>query len=436
MTPSGSDLAVHTNDSRVGVRANIHAVMFLYASGIFDVRVDRSAASLARAGYGVTVIGLRWPDQPDEEQTSWGKIVRVGNRDTRDTVDELNPLRRGPRRPFRLRQALWLARYAQRYRSWRSEAVAAGVAASRGASHVVWHGHDLTGLAAAATAARAGGSLVYDSHELYLESGSLPSLPAVVRRLLLAYERWLLRRADAVITVNESIAGELATRYGVPRPTVVMNCPPLTLAATSRSASPLRSEPLLSDARILIIHGSLEPDKGLLESAAALESLPADCKLVLFGVGSLSDHLLALSRTAGFRGRLVIRPLVAQTELLTWLSGADVAVIAFRPDSLNRYYSTPNRLFESLAAGVPVVVSDFPEMRRLVEENDVGAVCDPTDPTSIAGAVEQLLDEPTSARAARRARCRQAVEDTFNWERQVQGLLDIYRRLGDAAAPG
>ena len=411
--------------------------MFLYATGRFDPRVSRTGASLAAAGYRVTLIGLRSPDEPDNEETEWGRIIRVGGHDTRRELDELKPARRGSRLLFRIRQARWLGRYAQAYLTWRARATAAAIVAADGASHTVWHGHDLTGLGPAdAARARAGGSLVYDSHELYLESGSLPGLPGVARRLLFAYERRLVRRADAVITVNESIASELSARYGVPAPAVVMNCPPLALAPTSREASPLRSLPSLGDARVLVIHGSLTPGKGLLESAAAVERLPADCKLVLLGFGSLRDRLLALSLTDPLRGRLFVQPPVPQSELLAWLSGADVAVIAFTPDSLNQHYATPNRLFESLAAGIPVVVSDFPEMRRVVEEHGVGAVCDPTDPGSIAAAVGALLGELASARGERRARCRQAVEDTFNWERQVQNLLAIYRRLGDAASPG
>jgi glycosyltransferase involved in cell wall biosynthesis len=404
--------------------------MFLYGSGKFDPRVNRSAMSLAEAGYRVTVIGLRWPDQPNKEDTNWGRIIRVGRRDTRRVVDDLNPLRRGARGLFRLRQALWLARYAQTYRAWCRSAVEAGITASAGASSVVWHGHDLTGLVPAAAAqARAGGSMVYDSHELYLESGSLPRLPGLARRMLSVYEGRLVRRADAVITVNDSIAGELSKRYGVPLPAVVMNCPPLTLKPATRATSPLRSAMPLGSARVLVIHGTLSRGKGLLEAATALALLPDDCKLLVLGRGPLADRLHELSQSVELRGRLIIHPPVSQGELLAWLSGADVAVIAFTPDSLNQRYATPNRLFESLGAGVPVVVSDFPELRRIVEENDLGVVCDPTDPTSIADAARRLLDEPSSAREGRRIRCRKAVEATYNWEHQAKGLVGIYTRL-------
>lgn len=270
---------------------------------------------------------------------------------------------------------------------------------------------------------------MYDSHELYLESGSLTRLPGPVRRMLFSYEGRLARRANAVITVNASIGRELSTRYGIPHPTIVMNCPPLALKPSTYAASPLRSTLSIDGARVLVIHGTLSPGKGLLEAVDALALLPPDCKLVILGAGPLAGRLDELARSEPLGGRLLIHPPVPQAELLPWLSGADVAIIAFTPDSLNQRYATPNRLFESLAAGVPVVVSDFPELRRIVEEVDAGAVCDPTKPSAIADAVRHLLEESSSVRAERRERCIKAVETNYNWEHQAQGLLGIYARL-------
>jgi glycosyltransferase involved in cell wall biosynthesis len=405
--------------------------MFLYGTGAFDARVTRSAMSLAKAGYRVTLIGLRSHDEPDQEETGWGTVIRVGGRDTRRTVDELNPLQRGARRFFRLRQVLWLARYVQTYSSWRARAVRAGIAASRDASQVVWHGHDLTGLAPAAAAqAERGGSLVYDSHELYLESGSLPSLPRPIWRLLFAYERRLARGADRVITVNETIAQVLSKRYRIRKPVVVMNCPPLGLEPVAPDVSPLRD--LLgrpTGRRILVIHGLYAAGRGLLESVEALRHLPDECVLVLLGSGPWESRLRDISEDPTLGGRLVLHPPVPQVSLLSWLSGADVSLCALTADNLSHYYAAPNRLFEALGAGVPVVVSDFPELRPIVDRYGVGAVCDSTDPSSIAAAALQLLDEPESERNARRARCRLAVEETYNWERQAQVLLRVYEDL-------
>src|SRR5438477_513567 len=99
---------------------------------------------------------------------------------------------------------------------------------------------------------------------------------------------------------------------------------------------------------------------------------------------------------------------------------------AERPERL----PTPNKLFESLAAGVPVVSSDFPERRRIViddPDGPLGAVCDPTDPTAIADALRSILGLEPAAAADLRARCARAARERYSWERQVPALLATYR---------
>jgi glycosyltransferase involved in cell wall biosynthesis len=332
------------------------------------------------------------------------------------------------RRPFRFWQAVWLADYARRYLAWRRAAIAAALAAVDDASQSAWHGHDLTGLIAASGAqGRGGGALVYDSHELYLESGSLPHLPRPVWRLLFRYERRLVRRADLVMTVNQSIARELADRYEVRAPTVVMNCPPARIAEIGHRPSPLRAA-VGWDGPIVVIHGSLSPGKGLMEAVEAIRRLPR-CALVMLGRGPLGPALRDIAESEELRGRFFVMDWVSQDELIGWLAGADLALITFTPGTLNQRYATPNRLFESFAAGLPVVVSDFPELRRIVEADDLGVVCDPTDTDSIVAAVERLIGEAQDAREARRHRARSAFERIYNWERQERGLVEGYRGL-------
>jgi glycosyltransferase involved in cell wall biosynthesis len=402
--------------------------MFLYATGEFDPRVNRSATSLVAQGYRVTLVGLRAPGVPPRERADWGEIIRVGRPETRRALDRRNPLR-ARRWPFRFWQAVWLVDYARRYFTWRRVAITAGLDASRGAARVIWHGHDLTGLIPAVGArGRRDGPLVYDSHELYLESGSLPHLPRPIWRRLFAYERDQARKADLVITVNDSIADELVARYALSRPTVVMNCPPMAIAGPGKGGSLLR-DLVGREGPILVIHGALSPGKGLLEAVEALRRLPHDRSLVILGRGELGDRLRQLADGPELKGRLYVVDPVPQTQLIGWLAGADVALVTFTPGTLNQHYATPNRLFEALAAGVPVVVSDFPELRRITTAHDVGLVCDPADSESIAEAVERILGEDGDARLARRARARSAFEDRYNWERQEVELIAGYRYL-------
>jgi glycosyltransferase involved in cell wall biosynthesis len=103
-------------------------------------------------------------------------------------------------------------------------------------------------------------------------------------------------------------------------------------------------------------------------------------------------------------------------------------VICIQPTSLNHRLSTPNKLFEALAAGVPIVASDLPGMARIVRETGAGVLCDPADPAAIAWALRTILDAPADERAALRRRILAAAHMTYSWEDQEVRLLDAYQR--------
>ena len=109
-----------------------------------------------------------------------------------------------------------------------------------------------------------------------------------------------------------------------------------------------------------------------------LEPEVAQAHLVYMGFGALQETLEALAREPKFGGRLHVLPAVSPEELLDWVASADVSAMPNQPNTLNEWYSTPNKLFESIAVGTPVVGSDFPERRRIVlddPDGPLGAVC-------------------------------------------------------------
>lgn len=398
--------------------------MFVYGDASHDSRVMREADALAASGRRVLVVGHTSDGLPDQDEVGGWTLLRVGERDA------LRPGREAAGTATAAR-ARWVIRYVRAMREWAGAAAAAAVDWAADGDRIVWHGHDLTGLLAAARAHRARpGILVYDSHELFMEAGTATRLPRPARWLIRALERRLARRSDLVITVNESIAERLAHRYGLARPVVVMNCPPVDPVPPSRADSPLRTLLGLDGRPILLHHGGLTAGRGILATVDALEHLPASVSLVVLGDGDLVPAIRERSARLP-AGRLVHHPSVPVDELPGWVAGADVGVIAFEPVEANNVLATPNKLFECLAVGVPVVVSDFPEMGSVVRSAGVGATCDPTSPRSIADACRSVLE---GDRDTWHEACRSAARARYSWQRQSANLVDAYDRVEGASS--
>ncbi|MEO5941177.1 MAG: glycosyltransferase family 4 protein [Candidatus Limnocylindrales bacterium] len=412
--------------------------MFVFDDVTHDTRVRREATSLAANGHDVTIIGRPrevTSTTTEESRLDGIRVLRVPmpSRWRRPWRFLGAPLRAAARTWARLhgrtnggRTLNWLVVWRFGTAGWARRAAAAAPPAD------VAHGHDLSGLlAAAAIAQRDGIPLVYDSHELFVEAGAVAGLPTWARRGLVRTERRLIRSAAAVITVNRAIADELVARYTVPRPVVVHNCPPRPTGTPDRSR--IRSAlGLAPGVPVVLCHGGLVVDRGIEQTAEALlEPDLAAVHLVLLGKRTaVVEPILAMSALAG---RVHLLPAVAPDEVLEWVAGADVASMPIQPTSLNHRLSTPNKLFESLSAGVPVVSSDFPVRRSIViddPDGPLGAVCDPTSPGAIARAIGSIVELSEPDRADLRARCLKAARERWNWETESGHLIAVYRRLG------
>src|SRR4051794_31688066 len=202
------------------VTAPGHIAMALYADVSHDARVQREAATLVAAGHRVTILCLPGGVVPDLAsgievrtfQPRWSR-VRAGSPSPYATP--------GGARSVAARLG-WVVAYVANLKAWGRWAVGEVEAD-------IWHAHDLPALEAISSVLDKTKS-VYDSHELYLEAGTPARLPSVLRKPLRWRESRLISRVDAVVTVNPSIARELAERYGA-KATVVMNCPPRPTAA-------------------------------------------------------------------------------------------------------------------------------------------------------------------------------------------------------------
>jgi len=272
-------------------------------------------------------------------------------------------------------------------------------------------------------------AVIYDARDIYVDAANLARLPGPARRLFGWVERRWAQRASRVVTVNDPYADVMERRFGVPRPLVVLNC---SKRRDVPATPPRRFHERLSlpeSTRVVLYQGGFSRDRGIEQLIAALPLLPADAALVLLGYGSLQAELEAQAATPAFADRLFVLPAVAPDELLDWVGSADVVAMPIQPSTLNHRLTTPNKLFEAMAAGVPVVASDLPGMSGIVRETGCGVLCDPTGPSAIAAALRSILDAPEPERIAYRERAVAAAHGAYSWETQVEILLAEYGRL-------
>ncbi len=154
--------------------------------------------------------------------------------------------------------------------------------------------------------------------------------------------------------------------------------------------------------------------------------LVPDAALVLLGFGRGMAASRERDRDARFAGRHFTLPARDPDELLAWTASADVMLVPLPPVSMNQRFSTPNKFWEALAAGTPVVVvSGLELMERLVVEHDLGAVAASTAPPDLAAAITDVLDRLASDGAAWRARIAATSRERFGWP----GAAAAYRAL-------
>jgi glycosyltransferase involved in cell wall biosynthesis len=287
------------------------------------------------------------------------------------------------------------------------------------------HAHDLNTLpVAAALARRLRLPLTYDAHELYPEISTLSPREAATWRFL---ERHLASRADHTVTVCDSIAAELEQRYGVDRPTVLLNCPVGSGANGGSARKPPPRGAFLSlcerKAPLILYQGGFSPHRGLPALVRSAHELKRGT-IVLMGWGRLEDELRELIAREGLESRVRIVGPVPPGEVVAHAARATIGVIPYEPVGLNNTYTTPNKLFDYMAAGLPVAASRLPELTRFVEGGEIGLTFSPGDPTALAKAINEMLADPERYRRMRE-RAKDAARH-YTWEQEAPKLLALY----------
>jgi glycosyltransferase involved in cell wall biosynthesis len=178
----------------------------------------------------------------------------------------------------------------------------------------------------------------------------------------------------------------------------------------------------------VVYMGVISQLRGSVQMVEAMELLqkPLSVRLALAGSFRPPDLIHELESFSGWQA-VDFLGWVSRPELRGILKKARIGLVLFHP-APNHVEAQPNKLFEFMSAGIPVVASNFPLWREIIENTGCGLVVNPLDPQAIANAIEWLLEHTDEAEAMGQ-RGRQAVEKNFNWENEVLKLLSLYQRL-------
>jgi len=264
--------------------------------------------------------------------------------------------------------------------------------------------------------------VIYDVHEdVPQQILTKHWIPVPLRRPLAAvfnaFEKLLTRTLDAVVVATEGIAEKFA-RF---KPVVIHNYPDLEMLP---SPSTRRG----GGERVLVYVGGISKLRGAIEMVRALEYLnPSwDVRLDLVGKFEPPELEQELQALPGYR-RVRFLGWMQPQDVYAHLAKVDIGLVCLHPEP--RYMvGWPVKLFEYMAAGLPVVASNFPLWKEIVEGNRCGITVDPLDPKAIAQAVEYLLAHPEEARRMGE-NGRRAVEEKYNWGKEAEKLVRLYRNL-------
>ena len=170
--------------------------------------------------------------------------------------------------------------------------------------------------------------------------------------------------------------------------------------------------------------GGISVNRGVREMVAAAER----CRTRIVLAGPLWDGLTADQACAlpGWE-RIHYRGVISRHQVADLMGSSRVGIVTFLP-VVNHVNALPNKLFEYMSAGLPVVASDFPLWRQIVTETGSGLCVDPSDPAAIAEAVDRLAGDAEFAAACGRNGAR-AVAGEFNWSAQAGRLVGLYQNL-------
>jgi glycosyltransferase involved in cell wall biosynthesis len=264
--------------------------------------------------------------------------------------------------------------------------------------------------------------LVYDSHEYFT---GVPELNGrqFVRSIWKTIEKKTFPRLKNVMTVSDSVASQYENEYGI-RPAVVRNCSPASTGISAFSKRELGTD----DESLLLVFqgGGINIDKGGEELVEAI-NITENISLMIIGSGDVLPALKQKVDNLRLSGRIKFFPKMPWKDMMRYTLTADAGLCIEKDTNLNYRFSLPNKLFDYISAGKPVIASGLPEVKKIIEGHDCGVLMPAVTPEEISKAIIMLRDNRTLLNKLTQNAVN--ASEKLNWETESKRVIDYYNRI-------
>lgn len=266
--------------------------------------------------------------------------------------------------------------------------------------------------------------LIYDAHEYF--RGHLIFVHRPIRKNIWMYfEKRIIRHLHAIITVCEPLAELLKKDYPYVKTVEVIRSLPQLNTNQKYVVKKSGSE------RLIIFHGYFLPGRALENIIKAMVKLKNDSiKLLLIGEGILENKLKNLTHEHNLNNKIQFHPFITSDQLIEFISRAEIGLSIIEPDCTNRKYALPNKFFEYIHAGLPVLASNIPTLQMYIDKYQVGQTVDPNDIDEIALAIDFMIANKENLKLWQE-NCRKAALK-LNWQNEAEKLKQIYSGITDS----
>ena len=262
--------------------------------------------------------------------------------------------------------------------------------------------------------------LYYDTHEYFTEVPELVSRPRI-QKIWKRIERWIFPKLKHAWTVNDSIAQLYSREYGI-NVDVIRNVPATAHTKTTKTRAELD---LPEGKKILLFQGAgINIDRGGEEAVQAMQFLD-NCLLLFIGGGDVIDDLKKMAADLKVSDKVRFIPRLPFEELRSYTAVADVGLTLDKDTNINYRYSLPNKIFDYIHAGLPVLSSNLVELRKIVEHYNIGMIADRHNPGYLAERVKEMFSDEKRFDSWKENLKLAAAE--LCWEKEEPKLLRIFR---------